>query len=259
MIKINAIPAFEDNYFWVIQPSPEEKAAVVVDPGDAQPALDYLQRNSLELAAILLTHRHHDHIGGVNGLVKEYPVEVYGPPTPAIPQVSVPLEDGQHFEFAGIGFDVMAVPGHTWEHIAYYLPQHNALFCGDTLFAAGCGRRFDQAVAAETMWDSLQKLASLPQETLVYCAHEYTLSNLQFAAAVEPDNEDIAKRLVQVQSLRAGGQMTLPSTIALEKLTNPFLRCREPGVQAFAQARSSSELTSAGAVFAALRQAKDFW
>lgn len=257
MIKINPIPAFENNYFWVIHPTDMDPAVIVVDPGDAQPVLDYLQRNSLRLGAILLTHRHQDHIGGVDELLAQYPVSVFGPPSAAMPQVSVTLEQGEQFTLGELTFEVIAVPGHTWEHIAYYVPDHKLLFCGDALFAAGCGRRFDGTVPV--MWDSLQRLAGLPDDTLIYCAHEYTLSNLQFAAAVEPNNSDVIERLHQTEKQRAQGQITLPSTMSLEKQTNPFLRSHEAAVANFARSHSSVPINSAADVFGALRHIKDSW
>lgn len=257
MLKITPIPAFENNYFWVIQPDPAQANVLVVDPGAAQPVLDYLETHRLTLDSILITHRHNDHIGGINSLLARFPVSVYGPRSDAIPQVSVFLEHGDQFESGGLNFRVIAVPGHTWEHIAFYLPHHRVLFCGDALFAGGCGRRFDGT--AEVMWASLQKLAALPDDTLIYCAHEYTLSNLRFAAAVEPDNTVLLERLNQVERLRADHQITLPSTILLEKRTNPFLRCQEDGIKVFIEARLGKRPDSAAEAFGALRTIKDTW
>ncbi len=198
MLKITPIPAFENNYFWVIQPDPLQARVIVVDPGAAQPVVDFLQQQQLMLEAILITHRHHDHINGIEALLRLWPVEVYGPLSKAIPQISKPLEDLDSLQLLGLNLQVIAVPGHTWEHIAYYLPEHKTLFCGDTLFAGGCGRRFDDTDGV--MWGSLQKLAALPDDTLVYCAHEYTQANLQFALAVEPDNSELQARLANPKS-----------------------------------------------------------
>ena len=257
MLKITSIPAFENNYLWVIQPDPAQRGVLVVDPGDAVPVLEYLHKNALTLAAILITHRHRDHIGGVDQLLAHYPVNVYGPHSDAIPQVSIALENNRQFDLLGLTFDVISVPGHTWEHIAYYLPQQKILFCGDALFAGGCGRRFDGT--AEIMWNSLQTLAALPDDTLVYCAHEYTLSNLRFAAAVEPGNSKLLERLRRVEQLRQQNRITLPSTILQEKQTNPFLRCEEIGVKIFSELHSSHSLDSPAEVFGALRTIKDSW
>ncbi|PUA27125.1 MAG: hydroxyacylglutathione hydrolase [Cellvibrio sp. 79] len=257
MLKITSIPAFENNYFWIIQPDPAQDTVFVVDPGAAQPVLDYLCTHQLKLGAILITHRHNDHIGGVNDLLTHYPVSVYGPRSDAIPQVTVYLGDNDHFELGELNFHVIAVPGHTWEHIAFYLPQQKTLFCGDALFAGGCGRRFDGT--AEIMWDSLQKLAALPDDTRIYCAHEYTLSNLRFALAVEPDNADLQERLHHVEQLRANHQITLPSIILLEKRTNPFLRCQENGAKIFIKSQLGETPATAAEAFGALRAIKDTW
>lgn len=257
MLKITPIPAFENNYFWVIQPDHLQARVIVVDPGAAQPVIDFLHQQQLTLAAILITHRHHDHIDGIEALLENWPVEVYGPVSKAIPQVSKQLEDKSSLQLLGLNFQVMTVPGHTWEHIAYYLPDYNTLFCGDTLFAGGCGRRFDDTDGI--MWGSLQKLAALPINTLVYCAHEYTLANLQFAAEVEPENNELMSRLEQVKELRAQGKITLPTSILLEKRTNPFLRCHEPDIKNFVIAHSGSLPESAAGIFDALRRIKDTW
>lgn len=257
VVKITSIPAFENNYFWVIQPDPAQDVVFVVDPGAAQPVLDYLHRHQLKLGAILITHRHNDHIGGVNDLLRLYPVSVYGPRAEAIPQVTVYLDDKDQFVLGGLTFHIIAVPGHTWEHIAFYLPHQQMLFCGDALFAGGCGRRFDGT--AEIMWESLQKLAALPDDTRIYCAHEYTLSNLRFALAVEPDNIDLQHRFHHVEQLRAHHQITLPSTILLEKQTNPFLRCQEHGAKVFIKSHSGENPATAAEAFGALRAIKDSW
>lgn len=257
VLKITSIPAFENNYFWIIQPDPAQDAVFVVDPGAAQPVLDYLHTHRLKLGAILITHRHNDHIGGVNELLAHYPVSVYGPRSDAIPQVTIYLEGNDQFDLSNLNFHVIAVPGHTWEHIAFYLPRQKMLFCGDALFAGGCGRRFDGT--AEIMWNSLQKLAALPDDTQIYCAHEYTLSNLRFAFAVEPDNTDLQKRLHKVEQLRADQQITLPSTILLEKRTNPFLRCQEHGAKVFIKSQMGEIPATAAEAFGALRAIKDNW
>lgn len=257
MLKITPIPAFESNYFWVINPDPLQARVIVVDPGAAQPVIDFLHQQQLTLAAILITHRHHDHIDGVDALLKDWPVDVYGPTSTAIPQITKHLNDKHSLELLGLHIQVIAVPGHTWEHIAYYLPEHKSLFCGDTLFAGGCGRRFDDTDGI--MWGSLQKLANLPDDTQIYCAHEYTLANLKFAAEVEPENKELIGRLTQVRQLRAQNKITLPTTIGLEKRTNPFLRCHEIGIKNFVFGNSGSLPESAAGIFDALRHIKDRW
>lgn len=262
MVTITPIPALDSNYFWVIRPSPDTRAVYVVDPGDATPVIDYLTRNQLTLAAILITHRHRDHTEGIAGLLEHWPVPVYGPESDLIQQVSHPLGDGDLLQLDGITLQIIGVPGHTWEHIAYFAPPADdisapLLFCGDALFAGGCGRRFDGT--AEIMWNSLLKLAALPDDTKVYCAHEYTLANLTFAVAVEPDNKALCERLEQVKHTRAGGGITLPSTILLEKRTNPFLRCQLPGIKIFTENRTRHTLETADEVFGALRLIKDNW
>lgn len=257
MLKITPIPAFENNYFWILQPDPMSKQALVIDPGDAGPVIDFLQKHNLQLTAILITHRHKDHIGGIGELLTHWPVSVYGPHSDAIPQVSHQLTDNDQLVLDGLRLTVIAVPGHTREHIAYYLPDQKALFCGDTLFAGGCGRRFDGT--ADVMWSSLQRLANLPEDTLIYCAHEYTLANLQFAATAEPTNNLLMERLQQVEQLRASHQITLPSTLSLEKRTNPFLRCQESGIKNFIKSQLGYLPDSDAEIFGALRSIKDQW
>lgn len=261
MLTITPIPALESNYFWVIRPHHDQQAVYVIDPGDAAPVIDYLQQHDLTLAAILITHRHRDHTQGINGLVEHWQVPVYGPESDLIPQVTHLLSDGDLLQLDGVTFNIIAVPGHTWEHIAYFVNAKDdaapLLFCGDALFAGGCGRRFDGT--AEAMWDSLQKLAALPDDTLIYCAHEYTQANLAFAVAVEPDNSELRDRFAQVQHTRAQGNITLPSSILLEKRTNPFLRCQQPGIKIFAENGAKQSLDNPATVFGALRAIKDNW
>lgn len=262
MLTITPIPALDSNYFWVIRPSLNTQAVYVVDPGDATPIIDYLTRNQLNLAAILITHRHRDHIQGIAGLLERWPVPVYGPDSELIPLVTHKLGDGDLLQLEGIAFNIIGVPGHTWEHIAYFASSPDQrfsplLFCGDALFAGGCGRRFDGT--AEIMWDSLQKLAALPDDTQIYCAHEYTQANLEFAVAVEPANQELEARLEQVKHTRAQGLITLPSNILLEKRTNPFLRCHQYGIKIFIENQIRQTLTAPAEVFSALRLIKDTW
>jgi hydroxyacylglutathione hydrolase len=226
----------------------------VVDPGDAAPVLAWLEANpEWVLSDILITHHHHDHVGGVEQLKKATDAQVYGPASEAIPARDIALKDNDRISVLGCDFDVIAVPGHTLGHIAFY--HHGLLFCGDTLFAAGCGRLFEGT--PEQMYTSLTRLAALPEETRVYCTHEYTLSNLRFAAVVEPGNADTAARLEKVTREREAGIMTLPSSIGLEKLTNPFLRTGETSVKEKVDERTGADNRAPSTVFAALRAWKD--
>ena len=253
MIQISALPAFTDNYIWLLQDHATQRCAVV-DPGDAAPVQAWLDAHpGWVLGDILITHHHHDHVGGVETLKKATGATVYGPASESIPGRDVALKDNDTVRVLGWDFDVYAVPGHTLGHIAYY--HHGLLFCGDTLFAAGCGRLFEGT--PQQMHQSLSRLAALPEDTLVYCTHEYTLNNLKFAAAVEPGNRDIAARLEKVSQQRDNGVMTLPSTLALEKLTNPFLRTGEILVTQKVDERNGPQNRAPSEVFAALRAWKD--
>ena len=253
MIQISALPAFTDNYIWLLQDHSTQRCAVV-DPGDAAPVQAWLDAHpGWVLSDILITHHHHDHVGGVQALKHATNATVYGPASENIPARDQALNDNDQVNVLGWDFEVYAVPGHTLGHIAYY--HHGLLFCGDTLFAAGCGRLFEGTPAQ--MHHSLSRLAALPEDTLVYCTHEYTLGNLKFAAAVEPGNPDIAARLEKVSRQRHEGIMTLPSTLALEKLTNPFLRTAETSVKQKADERNGQRNQTPSEVFAALRAWKD--
>lgn len=257
MIQIDALPAFSDNYIWLLQDTAKRRCAVV-DPGDAAPVRQWLQDNpGWVLEDILVTHHHHDHVGGVEALRNETGARVSGPANENIPARDLALDAHQQVTVLGLTFDVFAVPGHTLGHIAYYTAQtpRPLLFSGDTLFAAGCGRLFEGTPGQ--MHASLKQFAVLPGETHVYCAHEYTLSNLRFAEAVEPSNSDIAARLAEVTQLRSENRITLPSTISLERLTNPFLRSSETSIKQKVDEREGTLHDSAEAVFAALRRWKD--
>lgn len=226
-LSVTALPAFDDNYIWLIDNGTD---AAVIDPGDANVVMTELQKRSLSLCAILLTHRHDDHINGVAKLFSELNPPVYGPKNDDILGITHPLQEGDPLtiETLGLSFTILDVPGHTHGHIAYYAHKPKWLFCGDMLFGAGCGRMFEGT--PEMMVSSLAKFTALPDETQVFAGHEYTLSNLKFALEIEPDNPDIIKRIQADSTRREMKQPTLPSTIGLEKKTNPFLRNREPDV-----------------------------
>ena len=258
MNSIAPVPAFNDNYIWLIHDSAsleQARHAAVVDPGDAAPVLRTLRDHALQLTAILITHHHSDHIGGIAALSAAYDAPVYGPAGEKINGLTHKLRDGDHIELDhGLGkYDVIDVPGHTSGHIAYF--GGNTLFCGDTLFAGGCGRLFEGT--AQQMFASLNKLRSLPTTTRVYCGHEYTLGNLRFAHQVEPQNAVLAQRLKDTEAARDAGRPTLPSTLEVEKQTNPFLRWDQPAVQRAAATWAGRELPEPWQVFSAMRQWKD--
>ncbi len=256
--SIVAIPAFTDNYLWLVV---RGKRAAVVDPGIAAPVEEALKRLDLTLSAIVLTHHHQDHTGGVTALKAAHgpDLPVFGPREESIAGVTHPLSGGEGITVPGIelGLQVLDVPGHTRGHIAYVgrIDGASVVFCGDTLFAGGCGRLFEGTPAQ--MLTSLQQLASLPADTFVYCAHEYTQNNLRFAVAIEPDNSALQQRVESVAALRASGQITVPSTIGIELATNPFMRCDQPQVRASAEAHSPGAAQSTLATFTAIRSWKD--
>lgn len=249
-----ALPAFDDNYLWLLH---DGQQALVVDPGDAAPVRDALGRLGLKLACILVTHHHADHTGGVAELRDATGAQVFGPARERIPEPYAPQRGGDTVRALGIDFRVLDVPGHTAGHIAYFAADvHGAplLFCGDTLFSGGCGRLFEGTPAQ--MLASLDTLAALPADSRVCCTHEYTLGNLRFARAVEPDNAALADYQRRCQQQRADGQPTLPSTIGTERAINPFLRSREPAVIEAVHAHAP-QANDEVAVFAALRQWKN--
>ncbi|HAF43798.1 MAG: hydroxyacylglutathione hydrolase [Sideroxydans sp. GWF2_59_14] len=247
MFEIATIPALQDNYIWAIH---DDRSAVVVDPGEAWPVLDFLQRNGLNLEAILCTHRHHDHVDGIEELRGVYNVPVHGRSHPKNPHITHDLREGDRLTLDrfGLVFDIIELPGHLDDHIAFVAP--GLVFSGDILFGAGCGRNFEGTLAQ--LHHSLQRLAALPEDTLVYCAHEYTLSCLSYALVCEPGNQDIQRRIADTQALRAAGRATVPFTIALEKATNPYLRCTNPELISTLQARGLTD-TSELSVFSALK------
>lgn len=255
MIRIDALPAFSDNYIWLLQDD-QSRQCCVVDPGDAAPVLSWLQQNpQWQLTDILVTHHHRDHTGGIEPLKAQTGARVIGPAREAISGRDLAVDDGDSVTLLGRGFQVIGVPGHTLGHVAYHQQNEQLLFSGDTLFAAGCGRIFEGTPAQ--MHDSLQKLARLPAQTQVYCAHEYTLSNLRFAQAVEPDNAALAQRQARCTALRERQQITLPSTLAEELATNPFLRVDQTEVIAAAERQLKQGNLSETQVFAAIRGWKD--
>lgn len=249
------VRAFDDNYIWVI-PGRTADRALLVDPGDAAPVLADLPRLGLTPAGILCTHHHGDHTGGIEELARRYPgLPVYGPAAESIPGITHPLLGGETVEFPALGlaFAVLAVPGHTRGHLAYY--GHGWLFCGDTLFQCGCGRLFEGT--PEQMHRSLSTLAALPGDTLVYCAHEYTLYNTPFAAAVEPGNAAVRDWHCRAQELQTRHEPTVPTTLAHEHETNPFLRAGRNTVRAAAERYAGTTLPDDVAVFATLRRWRD--
>ena len=255
MVRIHGVPAFQDNYLWVLE---DGRRAAAVDPGDAVPIQRFLDERGLELTAILATHHHGDHIGGVPALVQRWKCPVFGPAHDGIDGLTRTLSEGDDIVVPGLDYalEVLDVPGHTAGHIAYVHDGGDpVVFCGDTLFACGCGRLFEGTPAQ--MSRSLAKLAALPPATRVYCAHEYTLSNIRFAEAVEPGNAMLAERKRRDGARRERGEPTVPSTIGEERSTNPFLRCGEPEVVASAERHAGRTLANAVEVFAELREWKN--
>jgi hydroxyacylglutathione hydrolase len=254
-LEVRPVRAFADNYIWLIASPRAPGAVVAVDPGDAAPVIDELRRSSASLAAILLTHHHHDHIGGVEGLLRLGPVPVIGPDDPRIELRNRTVRDGDRCDLPelGLAFDTLAVPGHTLTHVAFW--GHGAVFCGDTLFSAGCGRMFEGT--ASQMNASLGRLRALPPETRMFCGHEYTAANLRFALTVDPDNRTAQDYREAVERTRAAGAPSLPSLMSLEVRINPFLRCDAAVIRAAAEAHAGKPLPEPFQVFGELRAWKD--
>jgi hydroxyacylglutathione hydrolase len=252
MLAIHAVPAFRDNYIWILE---DGGNAVAVDPGDDQPVERFLAERGLKLAAVLATHHHADHVGGLPALAARWKCATFGPAREVTAHLDRRLAGGERFEVPALGIELSAIdiPGHTAGHIA--LHGAGLLFCGDTLFACGCGRLFEGTPAQ--MADSLAKLARLPGETRVYCGHEYTLANIGFAETLEPGNIALAARKARDTAARERGLPTLPSTIAEELATNPFLRCGEPEVVAAAERHAGRSLANPIEVFAEIRAWKN--
>jgi hydroxyacylglutathione hydrolase len=254
-MNLLALPAFTDNYIWMLH---DGRQALVVDPGESAPVHAALDAHGLVLGGILVTHHHGDHVGGLADLRSRLQGPVFGPAREDIPKPYTPVNGGDHVELLGLSFEVIDVPGHTAGHIAFFHTpadgQAPVLFCGDTLFSGGCGRLFEGTPAQ--MHQSLARLAALPGNTRVCCAHEYTLSNLKFAHAVEPLNRDVQEHTAQCETLRASGKPTLPSSIEQELRINPFMRCDQPVVMQAARAQGARS-NAAADVLAALREWKN--
>ena len=251
-LRIEAISAFSDNYIWAVH---DARYCVIVDPGEASGVLDFLKRRDLVLCGLLLTHHHHDHIGGVDEIRAHHPSPAWGPNDSRMPAELRVIGEGDRvsIEELDLEFRVIETPGHTTSHIAFY--GQELLFCGDTLFSAGCGRLFEGT--PQQMQESIDKLAALPDATRVYCAHEYTESNCRFARKVEPENRALAERCEAVVDLRRHDRITLPSTIGDEKAFNPFMRTRQPGVIDAAERQDSGRCGTPEDVFGVIRRWKD--
>ncbi|MDZ7279398.1 hydroxyacylglutathione hydrolase [Pantoea eucrina] len=249
-MNLTSIPALQDNYIWTLTDS--DNRCLIVDPGEAQPVLEKLKANQWQPVAILLTHHHHDHVGGVAELVEAYPhLTVYGPEETATKGAQHILKEGDEISVLGLRFQIIATPGHTLGHISYYSAPY--LFCGDTLFSGGCGRLFEGT--AQQMFESFQKLSALADETVVCCAHEYTLSNMKFAAAILPQDPQIMARYQEIKDLRAENRITLPTKLAKEREINLFLRTQEPDLQKALGLNVPAE--PLWRTFAVLREKKD--
>lgn len=251
-LAVELIPIFSDNYVYRLAPAGGGPVAIV-DPGQAAPVLERLAATGDRVEWILITHHHADHVGGLDELKQATGAKVAGPASERdrIPGIDHPLREGDRITVAGEEARVIETPGHTAGHISYWLPRSRVLFCADTLFSLGCGRLFEGTAA--TMWSSLEKLLALPDDTRIYCGHEYTQANARFALTIDPDNEALQRRAAEVDELRAAGKPTIPSTIAVERATNPFLRPEDPAIRA----RLGMSAASNAEVFGEIRKRKD--
>ena len=252
MINATPVPILSDNYVWVLS-AIDSASAVVVDPGDADPVLNFLDQSNLNCTAVLLTHHHADHSEGAAEIGENWDCPIYGPIDESISAVTRPVSENDTVTTAGLTFKVLSVPGHTRGHVAYF--GHGHLLCGDTLFTGACGRIFEGTPSQ--MYDSLSRLAALDPESLVCCAHEYTVANLEFALQVEPENAQLVDRLASARAIRSAGQPTVPSVLKDELATNPFLRCNEPEVVAAASRHTGRQLKPGIDVLAEIRRWKD--
>jgi len=256
MLEIIPLPALQDhyNYIWLLKNKASNHVAIV-DPGEAGPLLDLIESEKLIPIAILITHRHWDHVDGIPAITEKYDIPVYSPKTESVKGSTHPVGEGDTVSLSELGLDlaIMDVPGHTLGAIAYY--AEGMVFSGDTLFAAGCGRMFEGT--PPQMHASLSKFKTLPDDTLLYCGHEYTVSNLQFATTVEPENPATQECLIEARQAREKGKPTVPTTLKTEKQTNPFLRCEETSVINAARKYSGEKLEKPHEVFAAIRKWKD--
>ncbi|PTQ85308.1 hydroxyacylglutathione hydrolase [Nitrosomonas ureae] len=255
MLNIHPVPAFKDNYIWIAH---NRNYAIIIDPGTAVPVIEYLRLKKLQPSAILITHHHSDHTGGIAELLQLFDIPVYGPGNESIAAITNPVQQNDIVNLPEISLNltVLDTPGHTRGHIAYYGsdPWH-MIFCGDTLFSCGCGRIFEGS--ATQLYQSLQKISRLPDATLIYCAHEYTLGNIAFARTVNPENKKLNEFAITAQELRHKNIPTIPTTLSLEKAINPFLRCEHQPIINSAQNYSAQPMQNPDNVFKVLREWKN--
>ena len=250
-MKINHLDAFSDNYIWTME---SEGKIAIADPGDAKPVHEYIKKTGYVLTDVLITHHHWDHTDGINALYERWQCDVIGPAKHSanpIAHLSTGLVEGDIFQFADMPVEILHTPGHTLDMINYYLPSENILFTGDTLFSLGCGRVFEGT--KDMMSQSVSKISALPDETIIYCSHEYTQANGKFALSVDADNQMLISRINEVELLIKQGKPSIPTNLKLEKQTNPFLRASSPAIQNKLGLKNASEAE----LFAALRAAKD--